>query len=72
MADVVNRIVPSSAGMDRVSWQGSKHREKKDSGNPKTPSPIPDDSVTSAGKGDHQPAGDDLEKEKGHRLNVSV
>ncbi len=72
MADVLNRIVPPSVGMDRVSWQGTKHQGKKNSENPKTPSPKPDDSVKSGGHGEKPPAGDESEKEKGHRLDVSV
>ncbi len=70
MADVLNRIVPSSVGINRVSWQGTKRQDEKESKSPKRPARATDNSATSDAGDNNQTPSDDTDREKGRRLDV--
>jgi hypothetical protein len=71
MADAVNRIVPSSVGLDRASWQGQERQRKKEKDSHAAPLRI-DNRVAPDAKADGDPAPAEKGKEKGNLLDVSV
>lgn len=70
MADIVNRIVPSSVALDRASWDGTGQQRKKgkQSGAETLPPENPFTRQATAGA---EPAPKD-HTEKGKHLDVSV
>ncbi|MGH7931515.1 MAG: hypothetical protein ACREQV_27420 [Candidatus Binatia bacterium] len=71
MADSVNRIVPSSVALDRVSWRG-KGRQRKRENNNRTGSLPSDEPVAPAVTGAAEPELNDPHTDKGKNLDVSV
>jgi hypothetical protein len=70
MADVVNRIVPSSVALDHASWRG---REKQRNGQKENrATTLGDESVATREVSGGEAAPKDPEPETGRHVDVSV
>ena len=71
MADVVNRIVPSSVAPDRASWQGGERQKRKRkepaNGTQSLDELAPVDAMEGA-----ESAPKESQKDKGKHLDISV
>jgi len=72
MADVLSRIVSPPVGLDRASWQGTKRQGDKENKKLKRSLPSAGDSDASGATGIDQPAANESEKDKGHRLDLNA
>jgi hypothetical protein len=71
MADAVNRIVPSSVGLDRASWHGQERQRKKEKKSRASSLRVDDRAAPDpTADGDPDPPG--RGKEKGKFLDVTV
>jgi hypothetical protein len=71
MADIVNRIVPSSVALDRASWQGRERKRKGEKSSLAESVPSEEPATAQATDG-AESAPKDPKTDKGKHLDVSV